>query len=365
MADVFISYKRRLRPRVELIAEELRLLQVDVWFDAALEPGQSFGSEIGEEVRAAKCILVCWSNDCFPHGGDESGWVVGEATIGRNRRVLVAATLEPTELDPPWNTIHTEDLSEWWPSAIGNDRARWRKVLGTIGTIIGRPGLVDYYDALKSDDPLLIGACATKYPDDPLASMAALQHDIAQLVLSGTATSAHDADAVPTEVSEWLERQSALSRDLAYEREELLDAVAVALQVSEDVQPIEPATPLPRRADSPLRRSVILLLGMALIIGAVTLLANYGLLPTDSAPPAGPFVQFASSLSEAEAQSALATLKKRHLTLRNRTLTIRVADLGSRGIWYRVGLLAGTTGEAQAICRQVKVEGGDCIVIEN
>ena len=57
MSDVFISYKRRLRPQVERIATALRELRVDVWFDAALEPGVSFSAEISHEVRNAGCVL--------------------------------------------------------------------------------------------------------------------------------------------------------------------------------------------------------------------------------------------------------------------------------------------------------------------
>ena len=94
MSDIFISYKRRLRPQVERIAGALRELGLDVWFDAALEPGVSFSAEISHEVRNAGCVLVCWSNDAFPHGGDENGWVLGEASIGRKRGRLVTVMLE-------------------------------------------------------------------------------------------------------------------------------------------------------------------------------------------------------------------------------------------------------------------------------
>jgi hypothetical protein len=51
MSDVFISYKRRMRPRVEEIASALTAMGLEVWFDAALEPGRSFAAEIGSEVR--------------------------------------------------------------------------------------------------------------------------------------------------------------------------------------------------------------------------------------------------------------------------------------------------------------------------
>ncbi|MEO8757425.1 MAG: toll/interleukin-1 receptor domain-containing protein [Devosia sp.] len=139
MTDVFISYKRRLRPRVEEIATALRALGLTVWYDAALEAGASFSAEISNEVRHAGCVLVCWSDDAFPHGGDSSGWVVGEATVGQGRGRLVPVLLDDTELDPPWNTLHTESLIGWTPEA--RDHAGWRATLAAIGRHIGRPDL--------------------------------------------------------------------------------------------------------------------------------------------------------------------------------------------------------------------------------
>ena len=143
MADVFISYKRRLRPVVEHLAAALRDCGVSVWFDARLEPGDGFSDEISREVRSAACVLVCWSNDAFAHGGDTNAWVRGEATIGRERGTLVSVQLEPTDFDPPWNMMHHEDLVGWAKAdgvGAAND-PRWLKVLDAIGRKIGRPGL--------------------------------------------------------------------------------------------------------------------------------------------------------------------------------------------------------------------------------
>jgi hypothetical protein len=58
-----------------------------VWFDASLEAGETFNTEISRHVRAARVVLVCWTPDAFPHGGDSSGWVVSEAAIGREGHV--------------------------------------------------------------------------------------------------------------------------------------------------------------------------------------------------------------------------------------------------------------------------------------
>lgn len=168
MTDVFISYKRRLRPKVEQLAERLEALGVDVWFDAELESGSTFSATISHEVRHAKCVLVCWSNDAFPHGGDRHGWVIGEATIGRDRDVLVAAFLEKSDLDPPWNTVHADDLTRVGEKNWEIDSG-WRSVLLAIGKRVGRPGLADYVRASRAADHEALTLWAERYPSDPLA----------------------------------------------------------------------------------------------------------------------------------------------------------------------------------------------------
>jgi len=61
MADVFISYKQRMRPKVVLIARALEALGVSVWFDAELRAGKSFGAVINSELSKAGCVIVCWT----------------------------------------------------------------------------------------------------------------------------------------------------------------------------------------------------------------------------------------------------------------------------------------------------------------
>lgn len=134
MADVFISYKREERPAVERIATLLRDAGLTVWFDARLPSGQSFDEEINRELRAAKAVLVCWSPAAIA-----SDWVRAEATIGRERDVLVAVMLTPTQLYPPFNLVHANDLTEW----DGSETAPgWLAALARIGTLTGRTDLV-------------------------------------------------------------------------------------------------------------------------------------------------------------------------------------------------------------------------------
>lgn len=169
--DVFISYKRRMRPQVAHIAEALRALKLTVWYDARLEPGVSFTAEIAQEVRGARAVLVCWTNDCFPHGGDQNGWVLGEAAIGRGRGAYVPVLLEPADLDPPYNNDHVESLIGWARAdGLGRqDDQAWLDVLSVIGKKVGRPGLEAFSKAQANNDVEGLRRFAQDHPADPLA----------------------------------------------------------------------------------------------------------------------------------------------------------------------------------------------------
>jgi hypothetical protein len=133
MADVFISYKREERARVQRIAQGLQELGLSVWFDASLEGGGSFSAQINREVRAAKCVLVCWTP-----AAAHSEWVIGEAEIGRTRGVLAPVFLASTDLPPPFNTLHAFNLMRW--NGDHGD-AEWLALVDRIGSLVGRAGL--------------------------------------------------------------------------------------------------------------------------------------------------------------------------------------------------------------------------------
>lgn len=155
--DIFISYKREERPRVEAIAEALRALKFKIWFDTRLTSGKAFDDEINQQVRAAKAVLVCWSP-----GAIASEWVRAEATIGRQRGVLCACVLEPCELTPPFNLVHAEDLSAG-PLTAANPA--WIKLVEQLGALVGRPGIGEFVSA----DAAGAKAWRAAHPNDPLA----------------------------------------------------------------------------------------------------------------------------------------------------------------------------------------------------
>jgi len=132
-ADVFITYKREDRDRAQIIVDALRTLGADVWIDDQLTPGASFSDEIYEEIEFCRAQIVCWSP-----AAAASDWVRGEAEIGRQRGVLICVTLEPCQVRPPFNVLHSEDLSGWRGEAT---HAGWRKVLETLAARLDRPAL--------------------------------------------------------------------------------------------------------------------------------------------------------------------------------------------------------------------------------
>jgi hypothetical protein len=126
MADVFISYKRAERTRVQRLAQLLRDENLDVWFDARLEvgSGEGFDAEIEREVTSAACVVVCWTREAL-----KSVYVRAEALKGLERDVLRPAFLEPCNLPVPFNAVDTVDLSTWNGDANSAD---WRRLLSGV-----------------------------------------------------------------------------------------------------------------------------------------------------------------------------------------------------------------------------------------
>jgi hypothetical protein len=91
-----------------------------------------------------------------------------------------------------------------------------------------------------------------------------------------------------------------------------------------------------------------------------------------AAPVAAPtsnaaaYVQLSSQRSEKDAATARDDIQRRFGSLfGNSQLEIKRADLGERGIYYRVVLPAQSIQNAGQICSSVKANGGDCFVPGN
>lgn len=134
MADVFLSYKREERERCVAISEALISLGLTVWFDAKLSLGIRFDKEIEHEIAVAKVVLVLWSRLSV-----ESDWVREEAQVGRDRKCLVSARIEPCDLPMGFRAVQTADLF-----SLADDDEGWLQVLERIGVLLDRPGLANF-----------------------------------------------------------------------------------------------------------------------------------------------------------------------------------------------------------------------------
>jgi len=108
MADVFISYKREDRARVEALYALLLDLDLNVWFDAGIEVGAAWEGRIVAEAEQARAILVCWT-----FAATASPWVKREAEIGLHREALVPVMLQWCAPPPPFNQLQSADLTGW------------------------------------------------------------------------------------------------------------------------------------------------------------------------------------------------------------------------------------------------------------
>lgn len=89
MADIFISYSRKDRDRIEPLAAALDAAGFSVWWDTNIQGGARFAAEITREVKAADVIIVAWSSESV-----KSEWVLDEAAQGRDDAKLAPIVLD-------------------------------------------------------------------------------------------------------------------------------------------------------------------------------------------------------------------------------------------------------------------------------
>lgn len=63
MADIFISYARDDRTRIEPLGKTLEEVGWSVWWDWTVPVGKIWRQIISEALDAAACVVVAWSND--------------------------------------------------------------------------------------------------------------------------------------------------------------------------------------------------------------------------------------------------------------------------------------------------------------
>ena len=124
MADVFISYARADRERVDQIADGLEADGFSVWWDSSAQGGGPPDRDAETHLAAAGCVVVAWSGASI-----NRRWVRNHAREGVERDILVPVLL--ADVNPPmaFRDQPTEDLSRWDGDT---DDPRWQNFVAAV-----------------------------------------------------------------------------------------------------------------------------------------------------------------------------------------------------------------------------------------
>ncbi len=106
---IFISYSKLDPQPTRELADFLTARGYSVWWDADLTAGEVFREVIDRELDAADAVIVMWTAHSVA-----SNWVIAEADHAARRNRLITlrtADLEPWRIPKPYNTYHTDLVS--------------------------------------------------------------------------------------------------------------------------------------------------------------------------------------------------------------------------------------------------------------
>ena len=131
MADIFVSYAREDRAKVEPFVALLEAQNWTVWWDREINPGAAFSRVIEREISLAKCVVVLWTNRSV-----SSDWVQAEANDGLERKILIPVSFEKVNVPLIFRQTQSADFTRW-PSRI--DETEIRTLLQAISHAIEMP----------------------------------------------------------------------------------------------------------------------------------------------------------------------------------------------------------------------------------
>lgn len=134
MFDVFISYPRSARSKVEPIKARLTALGLDCYFDIErIDGGANFPDVIDRALRSSKAVLCCWTAEYF-----KRPWCMIECRDAIARDIMTPVAIERFDaFDPPADLrqLNWFDLVNW-DGDLSHEE--WRRTLLCLGRFVGR-----------------------------------------------------------------------------------------------------------------------------------------------------------------------------------------------------------------------------------
>jgi adenylate cyclase len=107
VSRVFLSYAREDVDAARALADHIARGGHDVWWDRHLHGGSRFVAEIDKALKDAEAVVVLWTAASV-----ESAWVQDEAAEGRDRGLLVPASLGSAKPPLGFRQFHTVAIGE-------------------------------------------------------------------------------------------------------------------------------------------------------------------------------------------------------------------------------------------------------------
>lgn len=156
--DIFISYSRRDRDRVNFMAKALEADGYSVWWDRDLRAGEEFDNVIDKHIKQSKVIVVVWSDTSI-----KSNWVKEEAEDGVLDNKLVPALIDEVVIPRGFRRIQAAELQD--SNADPTKSKNWAVFLESIRTIAGEGQGADAGAAEMAELGLSSNAQGADLPD--------------------------------------------------------------------------------------------------------------------------------------------------------------------------------------------------------
>ena len=108
MSQIFISYARVDKARVEPLIMALERRGWSVFWDGDIEPAENWHHSIATKLEAAACTITLWTGSSV-----RSYWVIEETMYSTRRGVLLPALLDDISPPPGFLTLQCADLTSW------------------------------------------------------------------------------------------------------------------------------------------------------------------------------------------------------------------------------------------------------------
>ncbi|CAI4029808.1 Toll/interleukin-1 receptor domain-containing protein [Nitrospira tepida] len=131
MSDIFISYSSKDRPWVEQFAKTLGTYGWSVWWDRNIPTGGSFHAVIRQELKAAKCAIIVWSEQSV-----DSEWVQAEAGEAKRQEKYLPIKIDESEIPLGFTQRTYQSLVSW---EAGADHPGFSQLLKDIERLVKSP----------------------------------------------------------------------------------------------------------------------------------------------------------------------------------------------------------------------------------